>query len=226
MTYVQKNGKFVKIFVHDVAGWIEIEVSEKEYFKGIEKDKKKDEALIGILQDFTPFILKISIFIVVLMLLTNSPVNARESKNEPSRIIGDRLYGEELDIEIKKTLFQEIKDLTYRISSKMYNQISRNKIKSAAIVLGATTLVTTGVIFRKEIYWNCEDFLFGPTMLSPKGFDWYDPNYNYLGNTNVFREHVNYLTKRSRWDFEKENLKMFIKLLTLLEENQELEKYF
>ena len=108
----------------------------------------------------------------------------------------------------------------------MYNHISRNKIKSAAIVLGATTLLTTGVIFRKEIYWSCEDLLFGPTMLNPQGFDWYDPDYNYLGNTNVFREHVKYLKKHSRWDFEKENLKMFIKLLTLLEENQELAKYF
>lgn len=226
MTFLKKNGKFFKIFVHEIAGFIEIDVTEKEYFKGIEKSKKSDEALMGILQDLTPLMLKMGIFIVVLMLLTNSPVNARESKNEPSRIIGTRLYGEELDIEIKKTLFQKIKDLTYRISSKMYNQISRNKIKSAAILIGATTLITTGVIFRKEIYWNCEDLLFGPTMLNPLGFDWYDTDYNYLGNTQMFREHVDYLTKRSRWDFEKENLKMYIKLLILLEENQELAKYF
>ena len=198
------------------------QISRKRFLIILKQNKEDESNLINLLQDLIPRVLQFSLFIGFVLLFSPQSVSAKEySSIDPIPELP-----QSIPIQKKQTLFEEIKRLSYKISRNLVNQITANRVKSALLILGATTALTTGVLYRKELYWLAEDFVLGTIPDYPVGWTPKDRTLDYFTTSSrkLFNDHIQVYAPRAHWSYQRENLEFYVELLKIIDENLDRHK--
>jgi len=217
-----QNGSYWQENYNEHFGYSLTKITRKRFLTILKQNKQQETILINLFQDLLPRVLQFSLFIGFVVLFSPKAVLAKEY----SSIDAIPELPQSIPIQKKQSLFEEIKRLSYKISTSLVNKITANKLKSAALILGATTVLTTGLVYRQELYWLAEDFVLGTIPENPLGWDPKNRTFDYFTPTSrkFFNDHIQVYAPRAHWSYQRENLEFYVELLKIIDENLDRHK--
>lgn len=217
-----ENGHYWKKNYNDHSGYSIDKISRERFLTVLKENKEQETILINVFQNLLPRVLQFSLFIGFVVLFSPKSISAKEYNS----IDTIPELPQSIPIQKKQILFEEIKRLSYKISRSLITKITANRIKSAVLILGATTALTTGLVYRKELYWLAEDFVLGTIPENPLGWNPKDRSFDYFTTSSrkLFSDHIQIYAPRAHWSYQRENLEFYVELLKMIDENLDRHK--